>query len=91
MMDIGMQVSFSESFNIITADFVYGGVPIVVSDDVDWMPQHTRVSPNSALIMAKKMYQLWQVRSGMSARDNMIALDNYNYNATEKWERFLSE
>lgn len=91
IMDIGMQVSFSESFNIITADFVYGGVPIVVSDDVDWMPQHTRVSPNSALAMAKKMYQLWQIRSGISARDNMVALNNYNYNATEKWERFLNE
>jgi len=30
-MDIGMQVSFSESFNIVTADFVTAKVPIIAS------------------------------------------------------------
>ena len=33
LMDLGLQVSLSESFNIVTADFVYAGVPIVVSPD----------------------------------------------------------
>lgn len=37
-IDIGMQVSFSESFNIVSADFVSNGIPIVVSNQIDWMP-----------------------------------------------------
>lgn len=35
-MDIGMQVSFSETFNIVAADFVSQGVPIVTSPEVPW-------------------------------------------------------
>jgi glycosyltransferase involved in cell wall biosynthesis len=35
-MDLGMQVSFSETFNIVTADMVFVGLPIVVSDEVPW-------------------------------------------------------
>jgi hypothetical protein len=46
-MDIGMQVSFSESFNIVTADMVTAGVPVVASNDIDWMPWISKVSPNS--------------------------------------------
>lgn len=43
-MDLGMQLSFTESFNIITADFVYQKVPIVVSEDISWMPSDLQVS-----------------------------------------------
>lgn len=38
-MDIGLQVSFSETFNIVTADFVSESVPVVVSDEIDWVPR----------------------------------------------------
>lgn len=37
-MDIGLQVSLSESFNIVSADFVSQDTPIVTSDEVSWMP-----------------------------------------------------
>jgi hypothetical protein len=36
-MDLGMQVSFSETFNIVTADFVNNNIPVVVSDEVYWV------------------------------------------------------
>lgn len=35
-MDIGMQVSLSETFNIVAADLVSQGVPIVVSEEIPW-------------------------------------------------------
>lgn len=35
-MDLGMQVSFSETFNIVSADMVAQNVPIVVSNEVLW-------------------------------------------------------
>ena len=37
-MDIGLQVSLSETFNIVSADFVNEDIPIVTSTEVDWMP-----------------------------------------------------
>jgi hypothetical protein len=35
-MDIGMQVSFSETFNIVAADFINCDVPIVTCREIDW-------------------------------------------------------
>lgn len=44
-MDIGLQVSFSESFNIVSADFAQMNVPIIVCDDIEWMPSILMDSP----------------------------------------------
>jgi hypothetical protein len=35
-MDIAMQVSFSETFNIVAADSLSQGVPLVASDEIEW-------------------------------------------------------
>lgn len=44
-MDIGLQMSLSETFNIVAADFVSEGVPILTSPEIDWMPkQYTAIS-----------------------------------------------
>lgn len=53
-MDIGMQVSFSESFNIVTADMVTAGVPVIASDDIEWMPWLLKVSPTKHNWMVRK-------------------------------------
>jgi len=36
-MDIGMQVSFSETFNIVGADLISQGVPLVGSSEIPWI------------------------------------------------------
>lgn len=36
-MDIGLQVSFSETFNIVTADMITQGVPIIGSSEIPWL------------------------------------------------------
>lgn len=36
-IDIGMQVSFSETFNIVAADFISQGTPIVTSLELPWV------------------------------------------------------
>jgi len=35
-MDIGMQVSLSETFNIVSADLINQGVPVVGSSEIPW-------------------------------------------------------
>lgn len=45
-MDYGMQVSLTETFNIVTADFVYCNIPIVVSTEIDWMPWLSQANPH---------------------------------------------
>ena len=52
-MDIGMQVSFTETFNIVGADLTSQGVPIVMSSEVPWTTWPFRADPtNSRNIIA---------------------------------------
>ena len=54
-MDIGLQVSFSETFNIVSADFVDRDIPIVTSDEVDWMPKFFTAKPTSTKSIVRAM------------------------------------
>jgi hypothetical protein len=46
-MDLVMQVSFSETFNIVAADAVEAGVPVVVSSEVAWLGSYARAEPEN--------------------------------------------
>jgi len=83
-MDIGMQVSFSESFNIVTADFVTAGVPIVASDDIEWMPGFLKTSPTSHRGMIKRLNRGYKWR-GLSIWLQKISLRIYNIKAKLIW------
>jgi hypothetical protein len=83
-MDIGMQVSFSESFNIVTADFVTAGVPIVASDDIEWMPEFLKTSPTSHRGMIKKLNRGYKWR-GISTWLQKLSLEIYNIKAKLIW------
>jgi hypothetical protein len=54
-MDIGTQVSMSESFNIVTADFISQNIPIIVSYEMEWMHEPYKANPNSAEDITYKM------------------------------------
>lgn len=43
-MDFGMQVSFTETFNVVAADFVYCEVPIVVSEQIKFVIPECRAN-----------------------------------------------
>jgi hypothetical protein len=56
-MDIGMQVSFSETFNIVGADFVSQGVPLLGSSEIPWASIEFNSAPtNSAEIFEKLLH-----------------------------------
>lgn len=45
-MDLGMQVSFTETFDICAADIVSAGVPLVTSRQVSWAGSKSQCDPN---------------------------------------------
>lgn len=54
-MDIGMQVSFSETFNIVAADMVYNDIPVVGSKEIDWLfPLYQVKNPNNIKEIIRK-------------------------------------
>jgi hypothetical protein len=88
-MDIGMQVSFSESFNIVTADFVKNNVPIIVSHDIDWMNCLYKTSATNSdkiVVALKRAYFL--NKFGIQVL-NKINLFRHNKKAKTAWIEFL--
>lgn len=83
-MDIGMQVSFSESFNIVTADFVTAGVPIVVSDDIEWMTGALKCTPTSHRDMVSCLNFAYRWR-GLCKWLQTWSLKIYNFRAKLIW------
>jgi hypothetical protein len=88
-MDLGLQVSMSETFNIVAADFVWNNVPIIGSRDIDWLPCIFRADPNSSEDIKEKMNLIMSTLDPCLYRLNNLALDWYNYKAKNKWEIFL--
>ena len=41
-MDLGMQLSFTETFNIVAADLVYCKVPLIASKEINWLPFYSK-------------------------------------------------
>lgn len=88
-MDLGMQVSFSESFNIVTADFVTANVPIIASDDIEWMPFLLKCTPTSHRAMIRRLnfaYNFRKISQWLQSRSLLI----YNIEAKEVWLNRLS-
>ena len=79
---------FSESFNIVTADFVTAGVPIVASNDIEWMPFICKTSPTSHKKMVKKMRLLYRWKKTISFIQK-LKLKFYNITAENIWLNVL--
>lgn len=45
--DLGMQVSLSESYNIVAGDYTAAGIPMVVSEEISWATGMSMANPGS--------------------------------------------
>ena len=87
-MHLLLQPSYTESFNVVTADGVAEGVPSVVSDAIDWAPRSWKAPVDDANAMAlvggKLLESRWAPGRGLSA------LKAYNRRAMHAWADFLA-
>ena len=88
-MDAGVQVSTSETYNIVTSDMAAQGVPSVVSDAILWAPDEWRARVDSAQDVARKLVGV--LLDPASGRRGLEALAERNGVALEAWKRYLLE
>jgi hypothetical protein len=86
-MDACMQVSFTETFNIVTADCISQRVPIVVSDEIDWLGC-SKVDPNNADEIAAQLSYVIDNKAEV-VEDNINDLNIYNQLAILTWFKYL--
>lgn len=84
-MDIGMQVSFSETFNIVTADFVSNNIPVVVSPEVTWVSSLFKADPNSNCDIVNKLLFVWKSKILPLKSLNLWGLKKYNKESVKTW------
>jgi hypothetical protein len=86
---ISMQVSFSETFNIVSADAVLRNVPIVVSDEIFWAYDGFKTSPTDSTKIIKTLKYVHSVRKFNAQYLNKHSLDKYNKKVIAAWKFVL--
>ncbi len=88
-MDLLMQPSYTETFNMVTADGISRGVPSVVSESIAWAPKNWRASTDSARDLADRAVAL--LHDPGAIEQGMEALIANNEAALREWRRFLEK
>lgn len=87
-MHLMLQPSFTETFNIVTADGVAEGVASVVSNVIEWAPRHWRADPDDTEDIARVGRRLLQDEH--SADEGMKALLSHNKDGVATWKAWLA-
>jgi hypothetical protein len=83
-MDIVLQVSNSETFNIVAADAVSNHVPVLVSDEIPWLDHEFHADPNSVTDIAWKLVHIYRGSGNGLLQDlQLIQLHEYCENSRE--------
>ena len=89
-MDLGLQVSFSETFNIVAADFVDMDIPIVVSPEIQWMPTRFMAHPTDSDDIVDKAIVALAWKKFMPRIDvNRTSLRKYVTKSAKIWNEYF--
>lgn len=89
-LDLGLQVSFTETFNIVAADFVNNNVPVVVSDEIKWMSKFYKASPTDSEDIKSKISFALNTKNLNVQYLNKVKLWNYCRESESLWVEFMS-
>ena len=89
-MDIGLQCSMSETFNIVCADLISQGVPVIGSPEIPWLyPLFTADPTNSEIICKKLLNAFWSPK--FNVRQNQKSLNKYSNKSKDIWIKYFLE
>lgn len=86
-MNLHMQPSYTESFNITVADAISVGVPSVVSPAISWVPKYWQADPDDVGDMVRVGKIL--LSNGSAIVDGFNALQKYIAYGVQDWKMFL--
>lgn len=89
-MHIGMQFSFTESFNIVSADFVSQNIPVITSNEIKFIHPIFRGDPVNSNDIIKALMIAYHGIDYSLQRINMNLLDQHNNQAIDIWKEFLN-
>jgi hypothetical protein len=87
-MHLLLQPSYTESFNMVTADGVAEGVPSVVSPAIDWAPHDWKAEPDDVCEIARTGRRL--LFDPYAAADGRRALERYVADGLRAYREYFS-
>lgn len=87
-MDLVVQVSYTESFNMVTADAISNKVPVVVSEVIRWAPVEWQADADDVIDVADVGVRLLTVPQNYKGSDALI---RHNRKGLERWKEYLEE
>jgi hypothetical protein len=87
-IDIGMQVSLSETFNVVCADYVTAGLPVVVSKEISWVSKKCHAQDDSVDDIVWKL--AWVDGNEGMVRKNQKLLAEHSARAIDLWIAFVN-
>lgn len=90
-MDLGMQLSFSETFNLVAADFVDNNIPVVVSPEISWVSKFYQAQATNTPEIIEKLDFAWFNSIYNFQLINKLYLYWYNFKSLEQWLNFLKK
>jgi hypothetical protein len=87
-MHLLLQPSYTESFNMVTADGIAEGVPSVVSEAIDWAPDYWKAKSDDILDIARVGRSL--LNDPRAAAEGFAALTAHNQQGVQSWMQFLT-
>ena len=83
-MDIGMQCNFSETFNIVGADLISQGVPIIGTSEIPWL-RTGKADPNSSKDIAHALTHVYR-HPWLNVKFNQWSLNKYTCKTAKVWK-----
>lgn len=87
-MDIGMQVSFTETFNIVSADLISEGVPIISTSELPWIASCAICDPTNSEDIVEKLELLYR-NPLMNVMRNQSSLEAYVKKTKKIWAEYF--
>jgi len=86
-MSVLLQPSYTESYNMVTADGIAEGVSSVVSDAIDWVPLDWIANADVVSDIARVARRL--LHDDQAVNDGQAALRRYVKHGLHSWEKYL--
>jgi hypothetical protein len=87
-MHLLLQPSYTESFNMVTADGIAEGVASVVSDAIDWAPRYWKADADDVCDIARVGRQV--LADSHAVRDGWRALTSYVHDGVNAYREYLA-
>jgi hypothetical protein len=88
-MDVAMQMSFSESFNIVSADCAGVWIPLCVSPEISWVIPTYQAAPTSLESIQRTLGAAYDSRHQAAPTQNFQSLQRASFEAVAIWLEWI--